>query len=57
MNKAKCSEQDYINFLIAAQRVYSSVEAARTHPAGKDAPVHDAYMRLLERLLPDSEAL
>lgn len=57
MNPAKCTEQDYINFLIAAQRVYSSVEAAQTHPAGKNAPAHDAYTRLLGRLPPDSEAL
>jgi len=48
---------DYINFLIAAQRVFSSVEASRTHPAEKEAPAHDAYTRLLKRLPPDSEAL
>lgn len=57
MNIPKCSEQDYINFLIAAQRVYSNVEASRTHPAGEKQPAHDAYTRLLERLPPDSEAL
>jgi len=57
MNAPKCTEQDYINFLIAAQRVYSSVEAARTHPAGEKQPAHDAYTRLLERLPPDSAAL
>ena len=57
MNPAKCSEQDYINFLVAAQRVFSAVEAARSHPEGKDKPAHDAYTRLLQRLPPDSEAL
>jgi len=57
MNPAKCSEQDYINFLVAAQRVFSAVEAARSHPEGEDKPAHDAYTRLLQRLPPDSEAL
>ena len=48
---------DYINFLIAAQQVFSNVEAARTHPAEEDAPAHDAYTRLLQRLPPDSARL
>jgi putative transposase len=57
MNPAKCSEQDYINFLVAAQRVFSAVEAARSHPDGERKPAHDAYTRLLQRLPPDSGAL
>jgi len=57
MNPPKCDELDYINFLIAAQRVFSSTEASRTHPAGEAAPAHDAYTRLLQRLPPDSQAL
>jgi len=57
MNPPKCDEMDYINFLIAAQQVFSSVEASRTHPAGEQAPAHDAYTRLLKRLPPDSEIL
>jgi hypothetical protein len=57
MNPPKCDEMDYINFLIAAQRVFSSVEASQTHPAGELAPAHDAYTRLLQRLPPDSQAL
>ena len=57
MNPPKCHELDYIHFLIAAQRVFSSVEAARTHPAEERAPAHDAYTRLLKRLPPDSEKL
>jgi len=48
---------DYINFLIAAQRVFSSVEASQTHPEEEQAPAHDAYTRLLQRLPPDSQAL
>jgi hypothetical protein len=57
MNAPKCTEQDYINFLVAAQQVFSTVEAARSHPDGERKPAHDAYTRLLQRLPPDSEAL
>jgi len=56
MNPPKCDEMDYINFLIAAQKVFSSVEASRTHP-DEEAPAHDAYTRLLKRLPPDSKKL
>jgi hypothetical protein len=56
MNPPKCDELDYINFLIAAQRVFSTVEAAHTSPDER-APAHDAYTRLLQRLPPDSAAL
>src|SRR5210317_2065564 len=56
MNPPKCDEMDYINFLIAAQNIFSSVEASRTHPA-EEAPAHDAYTRLLKRLPPDSQML
>lgn len=57
MNRPKCNEYDYINFLVAAQTVFSTVEAARTHPSGESGPAHDAYTRLLQRLPPDSAAL
>ena len=59
MNAPKCSEYDYINFLVAAQQVFSAVEAARSHPAadGESKVAHDAYTRLLQRLPPDSAAL
>jgi putative transposase len=57
MNPPKCDEMDYINFLIAAQNVFSSVEASRTHPAEEEPPAHDAYTRLLKRLPPDSKML
>jgi hypothetical protein len=58
MNAAKCDALDYIQFLIAAQRVYSTTEAARCdpRPAG-DGPAHDAYTRLLGRHPPDTDAL
>ncbi|MCS6910714.1 MAG: IS701 family transposase, partial [Anaerolineales bacterium] len=46
MNPAKCDALDYINFLIAAQRVYSATEAARCDPRPEEArPAHDAYTR------------
>jgi hypothetical protein len=57
MNPPKCDELDYINFLIAAQRVFSAVEAAKTHPVQAQMPAHDAYTRLLQRVPPDSQAL
>lgn len=57
MNRAKCDELDYINFLIAAQRTFSAVEAAKTHPAKENGPAHDAYTRLLQRAQADGEAL
>jgi DDE superfamily endonuclease len=57
MNPPKCEELDYINFLIAAQQVFSSVEASRTHPAEEQGPAHDAYTRLLKRVPPDSQVL
>lgn len=58
MNPAKCDALDYINFLIAAQRVYSATEAARcdARPEAR-RPAHDAYTRLLYREPPDSQAL
>jgi hypothetical protein len=57
MNPPKIDALDYINFLVAAQRAFSAVEAARTHPAGENGPAHDAYTRLLQRAPADGEAL
>lgn len=48
---------DYINFLIAAQQVFSSTEDSRSHPMEEGAAAHDAYTRLLMRLPPDSKRL
>jgi len=56
MNKAKCEAEDDIQFLIAAQKTFSTVEAAASHPAGSVVRWPDAYTRLLERLPPDSAA-
>jgi len=57
MNKAKCNEYDYINFLVAAQTVFSATEAARSHPGHENSAAHDAYTRLLQRIPPDTAAL
>ncbi len=58
MNLAKCDALDYIQFLIAAQGVYSTTEAARCDPREDPArPAHDAYTRLLQRQPPDTDAL
>ena len=57
MNPPKCTEYDYINFLIATPRYYSCTEAARVHPEQDNPPAHDSLNRLLYRLTPDSEQL
>jgi len=58
MNRPKCDAFDYIQFLIAAQEVYSTTEAARCDPRPPETrPAHDAYTRLLWRHPPDTEAL
>jgi len=58
MNPAKCDDLDYIQFLIAAQQVYSTTEAARCDPREPAVrPAHDAYTRLLRRQPPDTDAL
>ncbi len=57
MNPAKCSEYDYINFVIATPSVYSCTEAARVQPSADNPPAHDSLNRLLYRLPTDSQAL
>jgi len=57
MNKPKCNEYDYIQFLIATQKAYSCTEAARVQPEGDQRPAHDAVTRLVHRLEPDPEVL
>jgi hypothetical protein len=57
MNPPKADELDYIHFLIAAQKVFTCTEAARSAPKTPDPPAHDAFTRLLRRELPDTEAL
>jgi putative transposase len=57
MSRPKCSDSDYIDFLIATPRAASCCEAARSQPPAHDPPAHDAYTRLLTRLEPDPEVL
>src|SRR5262245_1859927 len=57
MNPPKCKDEDYINFLIAPPPQVSATEAARVQPQQEDAPAHDAFTRLLQRLEPDPETL
>ena len=57
MNPPRCTDADYIAFLLAAQRVFSCTEAARCQPPSLKAPAHDAFTRLLTREPPDTAAL
>ncbi|MBL8247445.1 MAG: IS4/IS5 family transposase, partial [Candidatus Competibacter sp.] len=57
MNRAKVSDEDYINFLIATPKVCSATEAARVQINDTNAPAHDAFTRLLHRLEPDAATL
>ena len=57
MNAPKVDELDYIHFLVAAQRVFTTTEAARVREGEPNVPAHDAYTRLLKRIPPDTEAL
>src|SRR5512135_2053496 len=57
MNPPKVTDQDYINFLIATPKVYSTTEAARVQPEKPMRPAHDAVTRLLHRLEPDAATL
>jgi hypothetical protein len=57
MNAPRCDEFDYLHFLVAAPGPVSCTEAARVQPKRPDAPAHDAFTRLLNRLEPDPEAL
>src|SRR4051812_45467966 len=57
MNPPRCTDIDYIDFLVATPRAVSCVEAARVQPHHPAAPAHDAFTRLLHRLIPDPAAL
>ena len=57
MNPQKVDEYDYIQFLLAAQCVFSTVEASKVVSGEVGAPAHDSYTRLLQRIPPDSRAL
>jgi hypothetical protein len=57
VNPPKCSDDDYINFVIATPRSVSATEAAKVQGDEEQAPAHDAFTRLLHRLEPDAETL
>ena len=53
----KCTDLDYINFLIAASNVFSCTEAARSFSSVTNAPSHDCFTRLLRKQHSDPEPL
>ena len=57
MNPAKYTGIEYINFLIATQKVYSCSEAERVQTQTDSSASHDAINRLLHRVEPDPEEL
>lgn len=57
MNAPRCTELDYINFLVATPRTCTCTEAARVQPETPKAPAHDSFTRLLHRLEPDAQTL
>jgi len=57
VNPPKCSDDDYINFVIATPRSVSATEAAKAQGDEEQAPAHDAFTRLLHRLEPDAATL
>ena len=57
INPAKCTEFDYINFLVASSRVFSCIEASKYSFLDSNSPAHDSFTRLLRRQLSDTESL
>ncbi len=57
MNAPKCNEYDYINFLMAAPKIFSCTEAGKVQPDQESGPSHDSINRLLYRLSSDTEVL
>ena len=57
LNPSKCSEYDYINFLIASTKIFVCFKASRCQLIDEHSASHDAFTRLLQRQPPDTEAL
>lgn len=57
MNPPRATPEDYIAFLVATPSEGTATEMARCQPIAPDAPAHDAFTRLLNRLEPDPAAL
>jgi putative transposase len=57
MNPPRATADDYIAFLVATPREGTATEMGRCQPGRPNAPAHDAFTRLLNRLEPDPDAL
>jgi hypothetical protein len=57
MNPRRIEENDYIEFLLAAQNAFRCVEASKSQPERLQSVAHDVYTRLLTRRPLDPEAL
>ena len=57
MYPPRCDDLGYIQSLVAAQKIFTCIEAAKCYLEDEDSPAHDALTRLLQRQLPDTEAL
>ena len=57
MNAPRATADDYIAFLVATPSEGTATEMARCQPVRPDAPAHDSFTRMLNRLEPDAEAL
>jgi len=57
LNSAKCSDLDYIHFLMSAHCSFSCCSASRCVEYGPDSPHHDSFNRLLHRQPQNTETL
>lgn len=57
MNPPRVTPDDYIAFLVATPGEGTATEMGRCQPNRPDAPAHDAFTRLLNRLEPEPDAL
>jgi hypothetical protein len=57
MTRARCTPRDYIDFLVATPKAGTATEAARVQPDRPNAPAHDSFTRLLNRLEPEPQTL
>src|SRR5476649_362721 len=57
MNRAKVTDTQLIDFLIASPLQATATEAQRTQPPSANSAAHDAYTRLLHRLEPNANLL
>ncbi len=49
MNPPKCTQFNYIYYLIAAQKEFTATEIARRRPESQNPPPYDAFTHLLQR--------